>query len=183
MLLIGPRVRLRDLTANDWPAVHAYSEQAAVTRYQPWGPNTPEQSRAFVEQAMAAGERTPRLTYVLAVTLAQSALLIGTATLTVHSAEHRQGEIGYALHADHWGHGYATEAARLLLDFGFAALALHRIVATCDPRNLASARVLQKLGMTHEGHHRETMRLRDGWRDSDLYSILEDEWRVLSARC
>lgn len=87
------------------------------------------------------------MNFVQAIVLPPGEQLIGMATLTVQSAEHRQGEIGYALRADCWGQGYATEAARLLLDFGFAALVLHRIRATRDLCNLASDRVLQKLGM------------------------------------
>jgi RimJ/RimL family protein N-acetyltransferase len=54
---------------------------------------------------------------------------------------------------------------------------LHRIFATCDPRNVASRRVLTKIGMTHEGRMRETLLIRDGWRDSDVYAILKHEFR------
>jgi RimJ/RimL family protein N-acetyltransferase len=54
-------------------------------------------------------------------------------------------------------------------------MGLHRIYATCDPRNVASARVLGKLGMTHEGRHRHTALLRNGWRDSEVFSILDHE--------
>lgn len=53
---------------------------------------------------------------------------------------------------------------------------LHRVVATCDPRNLVSAAILQKVGMTFEGRLRHTMQIRDGWRDSSAFSILADEW-------
>lgn len=70
-----------------------------------------------------------------------------------------------------------TEVASTLLSFGFNTLNLHRIFATCDPRNVASECVLQKLGMHYEGRMRETMLLRDGWRDSVLYSLLEQEWQ------
>ncbi|MEU2834488.1 GNAT family protein [Streptomyces lavendulae] len=63
---------------------------------------------------------------------------------------------------------------------GFEDLGLHRIHATCDPRNLGSARVLGKLGMTREGRHRHTALIRDGWRDSDMFSALEDEWRAIT---
>ncbi|GLX06180.1 hypothetical protein Misp03_31070 [Microbispora sp. NBRC 16548] len=55
---------------------------------------------------------------------------------------------------------------------------MHRVYATCDPRNTASAAVLNKLGMTYEGHLRHTMKLRDGWRDSAIFSILATEWRT-----
>jgi RimJ/RimL family protein N-acetyltransferase len=58
-------------------------------------------------------------------------------------------------------------------------LRLHRVHATCDPRNLGSARVLTKLGMTFEGRLRHTQLIRDGWRDSLVFSVLEDEWRAV----
>jgi RimJ/RimL family protein N-acetyltransferase len=102
--------------------------------------------------------------------------VVGMATLSV--APHRQGEISYGVHPDVWGRGVATAAARELLRIGFADRRLHRIVATCDPRNVASARVIVKLGMTYEGRLRENLLIRDGWRDSDVYSLIEDEWRA-----
>lgn len=80
-------------------------------------------------------------------------------------------------HPRHWGRGAGTAAARPALDVGFGVHGLHRIFATCDPRNVASGRVLAKAGMTYEGRMRETMLIRDGWRDSDLYAILDHEWR------
>ena len=180
-MLIGRRLVLRELNVEDWPAVHAYSARPEVARYQPWGPNTPEESHAFVAQAVAAAWAVPRGVYQLGVTLADGGRLIGTGALQVHSVDHGQGEIGYFLHPDVWGRGYATEAARLLLGFGFAELGLHRIFGTCDPRNAASARVLEKVGMTYEGRLRETMRIRDGRRDSAVYSILAHEWRAPAA--
>lgn len=180
--LIGRRLVLRELDVTDWPAVHAYSAREAVARYQPWGPNTPAESRAFVEQVFAAAQATPRMEYQLAITLADGGSLIGTGALWVRNVEHGQGKLGYFLHPDHWGLGYATETARLLIHFGFAELRLHRIFAICDPRNAASARVLEKIGMICEGRLRETMHLRDGWRDSVIYGILAQEWHVPAIR-
>ncbi|GAA2687950.1 hypothetical protein GCM10010412_076250 [Nonomuraea recticatena] len=83
------------------------------------------------------------------------------------------------MHPRFWGQGVGTEIGRELLSRGFEELDLHRIYATCDPRNLGSARVLSKLGMTWEGRHRHTTLIRDGWRDSELFSILEEEWRAI----
>ncbi len=177
-VLRGRRLMLRDLVIDDWPAVHAYSSCPDVVQYQPWGPNTPDESRAFVTQIVAAARAVPRRVYPLAVTLGESdRRCIGTSTLQVHSLDHAQGEIGYFLHPDAWGHGYATEAARLLLGFGFRDLGLHRIFGTCDPRNTPSAHVLEKIGMVYEGRLRHAMRFRDGWRDSAVYSILAPEWQ------
>lgn len=66
--------------------------------------------------------------------------------------------------------------AHLLVNFGFKELNLHRIYATCDPRNGASAKVLEKIGMVKEGRLRENLLIKGGWRDSFVYGILEHEW-------
>jgi len=76
-----------------------------------------------------------------------------------------------------------VEAARALLEFGFGVLGLHRIYATADARNVQSVRVMQKLGMHHEGTLRKNLYLRDAYRDTVLYSILEDDyWSSIGAR-
>ena len=62
------------------------------------------------------------------------------------------------------------------MGLGFGTLELHRIFATCDVRNVASARVLEKVGMRREGHLREDSCMRGQWRDSYVYGILEHEW-------
>lgn len=73
-----------------------------------------------------------------------------------------------------------TAIGRELLELGFGELGLHRIFATCDPRNVGSVRVPGKLGMTYEGRLRHAMLVKDGWRDSEVFSVLEDEWARLS---
>jgi RimJ/RimL family protein N-acetyltransferase len=169
----GRRLTLRELSNDDWPAIHAYASLLEVCRFQAWGPNTPEETRVFVEEAVASAAAQPRRRFAFAAVLAGAERAIGVGELNIRDARYRTGEIGYGLHPDFWGQGLATEMAQLLLDYGFRVLRLHRIFATCDPRNLASARVLQKIGMVYEGRMREVMLIRDGWRDSELYAILE----------
>ena len=123
--------------------------------------------------AVEAGRRDPQVRFVYAV-LADDAV-VGQAELNLRGGS--AGEIAYLVHPSHWGRGIATETACRLLDRGFGDHSLHRIFATCDPRNVGSGRVLQKIGMTYEGRMRETILIRDGWRDSDLYAILRHEWR------
>ena len=72
--------------------------------------------------------------------------------------------------------GLASNAALKLLDFGFNALRMHRIYATCDPRNTGSARVLQKIGMKEEGRIREDLWIKTEWRDSLLFGLLAHEY-------
>ena len=174
--LDGRAVVLRELRLSDWEGIHSYASLPEACRYQAWGPNTEEDSRAFCEQQLAAALEEPRRLYALAITKSDVDYILGMASLHVRSFEHGQADISYIVHPREWGKGYATDSAFLLLEFGFSALRLHRIYATCDPRNLASARVLEKIGMTLEGRLRESLRIRDGWRDSLVYSILAHEW-------
>lgn len=74
-----------------------------------------------------------------------------------------------------WSKGYATETAKALVEFGFKKLCLHRVFATCDPENTASARVLEKTGMKLEGHIREHKLVKGKWRDSLLYAIINQQ--------
>jgi ribosomal-protein-alanine N-acetyltransferase len=169
-------VILRRIEATDWPAVHAWARTLEFCRFQPWGPDSPEESRAFVAAAAAAWFDKPQTRFAYLACL--DGRPIGTGELWLRNTRHRQGEIAYGLHPDEWGRGYGTAIGNELLRIGFADMGLHRICGTCDPRNLGSAAVLRKLGMTYEGRQRHTMLIRDGWRDSECYSILEDEWRA-----
>ncbi len=170
------RLLLRDFEQEDWRAVQAYASRPEVYRFQPWGPSTPDDAQEYVEQAIGQARTQPRTEYALAIVLKTTNVVIGACTLMIQSQQVRQGELGYFLHPDSWGHGYATEVAQRLLQFSFTSLSLHRIVATCDPRNTASVRVLEKVGMHYVGWLRDHMLLRDGWRDSLVYSVLNHEW-------
>jgi RimJ/RimL family protein N-acetyltransferase len=163
---------LRPIRADDWEAVHRWAQLIEVCRYQPWGPNTAQQTRDFVELVAQAWETEPQQSYPFVIVV--NGMVSGLATL--HLLPFQQGEITYSLHPDHWGRGIATDAARQLLRLGFVELGLHRIFGTCDPRNVASGRVMRKLGMVQEGRLRQNVLIRDGWRDSDMYSILTSEW-------
>jgi RimJ/RimL family protein N-acetyltransferase len=170
------RLLLREYEETDWQAVHAYGSDPVVVRFMPWGPNTEDETREFVERVMAHQWDAQRKEFELAVTLREEGPLIGGCGLSVTDQFHRGGMLGYCFSHDFWGQGYATEAARALLRFGFKELALHRVYATCDVLNVASARVLEKIGMQREGRLREHMWIKGQWRDSFLYAILEREW-------
>lgn len=170
------RLALREFEADDWKAVHRYASDYRVVSFMKWGPNSEDETRDFVAKAIAHQSADPRTHYDFAVTLAERGQLIGGCGLVVRSAEDRAGWIGYCLNRAFWRQGYGTEAARLLLALGFEELGLHRIFATCDTENVASARVLQKIGMVREGRLREHQQIRGRWRDSHLYAILDREW-------
>lgn len=176
--LRGPRIVLREFAEGDAPAIQRYAGDPEVARHMTWDPNTPEQTQEFLRRRLEAARRPDRDEYELAIVRLDTGELIGGAGLRIDSREHRRGDIGYVLRRDQWGQGFATEATALLLAFGFEVLGLHRIWATCDPANVASARVLEKAGMRLEGRIRHHFFVRGAWRDSLLYAILEDEWRA-----
>jgi RimJ/RimL family protein N-acetyltransferase len=172
-----PRLVLRELTDADAPAVHAYASDAEVVRHVDWGPNSVEDTAQFLAVARDARNALPRAAYHLAIVLRATGRLIGGCRISVRGDAKGNGDLGYVLDRRHWGHGYATEATRALVDFGFGRLELHRIWATCDVDNHGSDRVLEKVGMRREGHLRQIGWRQGQWRDSYLYAILQPEWR------
>jgi RimJ/RimL family protein N-acetyltransferase len=170
------RLLLRDFRTEDWESVHEYAIDPEVFRHMPWGPNSEDETRAFIERAIVSSLEEPRLKFELAVTLKTDGSLIGGGGIRVADQNLRSADMGYCLRRDAWGRGIGTEVARGLVEFGFAGLGVHRIWATCDVENTPSAHVLQKAGMTLEGTMRDDTWLRGQWRSSRLYSILESEW-------
>lgn len=170
------RLRLRDFRLEDAPAVHAYGADPEVTHYMPWGPNTPEETAAFIARALEQQATWPRLDLGLAIEHRGLGVVVGSIALHLRDIPHRSLEMGYCLRRDLWGQGLVTEAGRALLRVGFEELGLHRITATCDVRNTGSYRVMERLGMRREGEMRKDRRVRGAWRDTYLYAILAESW-------
>lgn len=148
-----------------------------MARFLYWEARDLEGSREMLDQRVrrvALREEGDLLD--LAVTLRESGQVIGQALLIWTSRQHEQGEIGYVLHPDYHGKGYAPEASREMLRLGFEELGLHRIVGRLDGRNTASARVLEKLGMRREAHLVENELVKGEWTDEVVYAMLGSEW-------
>lgn len=176
MTLETKRLLLRELTLDDARALNEIESNPDVTRYMAFDPQSAEQTRAYLEAAVREQLNDPRRTYDLAVTDRESGLLIGRCGLGYFRPEHGEAAIWYLLHPAQHGRGYASEAASAVIDFAFGPLGLHRVWADCDPRNTASCRVAERLGMTLEGRLRENYRLKGEWCSTAVYAILEHEW-------
>ncbi len=173
-----PRLLLRPFRRDDLEDIHAYGSDPEVTRFMPWGPNTPEDSRAFLGRMLAEQAVWPRASVGMAAELLAERRVIGALHFAVVDPASRTGEFGYTLGRPWWGRGLAAEATAALIDNGFEALGLHRVFATCDVRNRRSWRVMEKLGMRREATFIKDVRVRGRWRDSHLYAILAPEWRA-----
>ena len=172
------RLLLRAFEPGDLGALHAMHSREEVARWLYWRPRSEAEVRESLDKKIAARaimkEGDP---LSLAAVLRASGELIGDFNLWWNSREHRQGEIGFIVHPDHQGRGYATEVSRVLLRLGFEGLGLHRIVGTLEARNLASARVLERLGMRREAHLVENEWVKGEWQSELVYAILDREWR------
>jgi ribosomal-protein-alanine N-acetyltransferase len=170
------RLRLRPFADTDADALFALHSSAYVLRYwdsPPWG------ERARAERFIAACGRIAEegSGARLAITLSGHAF-IGWCHLTRWNPDYRSASMGYCLDDAAWGHGYATEAGRALLQWGFDTLDLNRVQAETDTRNVASARVLEKLGFVREGTLREDCIVNGEVSDSYVYGLLRRDWRA-----
>jgi RimJ/RimL family protein N-acetyltransferase len=174
-MLTTRRLVLRDFRESDWEAVREYQSDPCYLRFNPWTERTEAEVRAFVQRFLDQQSEEPRTRFQLALVLKEEDRLIGNCGIRVHDPALREAEIGYEIAPRHWGKGYATEAASEILRFGFEELELHRITAWCVAENLASARVLEKIGMRPEGHLREKEFFKGRWWDQRIFAILDCE--------
>ena len=168
------RLLLRDFRREDFDDVHVYGQDPEVARYMPWGPNTPEQTREFLEKALVQQGTLPRFDFGFAIE--HEGKVVGAVALHLRDVANRTVELGYCLASAHWRRGIVSEAAHALVDAGFRKLGLHRIFATCDARNTGSFGVMEKIGMRREGLMLSERQTKGEWRDTYLYAVLAGEW-------
>jgi [ribosomal protein S5]-alanine N-acetyltransferase len=171
--LQSERLRIRPYSKADIPELVRLigTREVAATTLRIAHPYTEQDARAFLDLA-----KEPDKLW-LAVTLRADGRQIGGIGLRVE-LQHQHAELGYWLGVSYWSQGYATEAAREVLRYGFEDLALHRIFASHFKHNPASGKILKKLRMRYEGCQREHLRKWDQFVDSELYGILRREWQI-----
>jgi [ribosomal protein S5]-alanine N-acetyltransferase len=175
MLIETARLILREFRDDDFDAVREYDADPVTRLYEP-PIRTEEYTREALAAAQAGAQEEPRKRYMLAVTVRPDDRVRGRVTLKLMDEEVDEWEIGWTIHQDYCGRGYATEAATAMLRVAFEGRHAHRVMAFCNVNNAASVRVMQKLGMTREGHFREALHWNGGWADQLAYAILDREW-------
>lgn len=175
-VLTTERLMLRELRLADANAVADGAGDRRVARYliQVPTPYPPSLARRWITARLAWWDRGRGVTFAIA-RRDEPAALLGTVSLRRHARD-RRAELGYWLGTAAWGHGYATEAATALVEFGFSELALARIYAQVFVGNSGSMRVLEKLGMTNEGTKRRHIRKGRHLLDVVFYGLLREEW-------
>lgn len=172
------RLLLRPYRDEDFDALYAMRSSAELARYVYWEPQTEEQVRETLARKIeSVSISTDGDALALAAEHRESRHVVADVILQLVSREHGLGEIGYIVHPDHLGRGYATEATRPLLAVAFDGLGLHRVIGRVEARNAGSTRVLEKLGLRREAHFVENEFVKDEWQSELVYAILDREWR------
>jgi RimJ/RimL family protein N-acetyltransferase len=171
------RLVLRPFRHGDETDVLAYRSRPDVVRYMPTEPLPASGTVAFVAERIPAIQiQADDDKIILAVE--HDGRVIGDLLIRAAQMAARQAEIGWAFNPEYHGRGLATEAARELLVLAFGDLGMHRVFAQLDPRNAASARLCERLGMRREAHFRQDIWFKGEWGDTAVYALLATEWRT-----
>ncbi len=176
MRLETSRLILREYTEVDAAAVLAYQSDPRYLRYYPWEERAIEDAQRFVRTFVEWRSESPRRRFQLAVLLREGGALIGSCGVRRKPDDESGADIGFEIAPTHWGRGYASEAAVAMADFAFRELGVRRLSSWCVAENAASARVLEKLGMSLEGRLVAAERFKGRAWDTLLYGMTRERW-------
>ncbi|HEY0124889.1 MAG TPA: GNAT family protein [Rhizobium sp.] len=170
------RLILRSFVPEDFEAYSAYRSLPAVYRYlygdPPWAHAMRERFDAGLNTRLSEDGDILRC----AVVRREDQALLGQVSLKLASKAALQAEVGYIFNPAYAGKGYATEAARAIIDLGFSTFGFHRVFARLDAQNTASVGVVERLGLRREAHLIENDRFNGIWGDEYVYAVLSREW-------
>ncbi|CAM4379217.1 acetyltransferase [Bacillus manliponensis] len=169
MYIKTKRLFIRDFEPNDWRAVHEYTSNEHVMKYIPEGLFSEEDTKKFVIHNI--GEKAEKFPVILQ----SENTVIGHIVFHKYFGDHTY-EIGWVFNPKYFNQGYASEAAKAIVTYGFEEIGLHRIIATCQPENTPSYRVMEKIGMRREGYFKKCIPHGTEWWDEYYYAVLREEW-------
>jgi RimJ/RimL family protein N-acetyltransferase len=176
--LVTERLELRPFRDDDFAAMYAMHSDEHVVQWLYNDARNADEVRDLLARKIAGAALAEEGEWLsCAVVRRDDDSVVGDVGLHWVSKEHRCGEIGFIVHPEHQGRGYATEAAAALLPFAFDGMGLHRVIGRTEARNTGSARVLEKLGMRREAHLVENEWVKGEWQSELVYALLEQEWR------
>ena len=172
-LIKTERLLLRPLVMEDAEALFAYRSLPEVALFQSWQPESVESVLAFLRENESIPLHAPDTWYQVAICLPDDRLI---GDIGIHTLENDQLELGYTLSPSYQGLGYAIEAVGAILREAFTRWNKHRVIASVDPANTASIRLLERLGFRKEAHHVQSYWMRGAWYDDCIYAILMEEY-------
>lgn len=174
--IVTKRLIIRRMAETDLLDFLAYQTHPEVLRYTPIEPLTQERATQFLARQAVVEISDEGGYIVFAIHHVGDVKIIGEIGINFLPKAQSKGEIGWSLHPNYQGCGYATEAAQVLLTYGFRHHNLHRITSICDTRNTASYMLMERLGMRREGHLKQSQLIQGAWQDEYIYALLVEEW-------
>ena len=171
------RFIIRYLFSTDLENIHQLHSLPETDEFNTLGiPETIQTTEKILNAWLKKQTDFPRTSYVLNVELSDGKTFIGLIALNLGNPNFKVAEMWYKIHASTLREGYVDEALRMLFEFAFNFLNLHRIESDCAVFNLESIRILEKLGMVREGKKRQFLLINDRWMDSYMYAILSEDF-------
>lgn len=167
-----------EITSEDIKHIHNMNQHPAVAAFNTIGiPKTLSATQKLLQPILKDQQPKERSIYAWPIKLNSTDEFIGEIGMHLSSKKYSKAEIHYSLLPKFWGNGYATETVKKVISSGFETLQLHRITAGVATKNEASIKILEKVGMSREGHCRKMLPLSSGWADNFEYAILEEDKR------
>ncbi|MFA6261963.1 MAG: GNAT family protein [Bacteroidia bacterium] len=179
MELKTERLKLRELLLADLKKIHELHSSPETDKFNTLGiPDTIEVTHQLISEWLATQDELPRRKFVFCAENIEKEF-IGLIGLNIGKPTYRNAEVWFKFHPKFWNQGFATEAVNRILQFSFTVLNLHRIEAGCAVENLASKRVLEKVGMIKEGQCRKKLPIRGQWVDNFEFAILDTDFNFI----
>jgi RimJ/RimL family protein N-acetyltransferase len=174
--ILTERLAIRDLDPSDGPRVFSYHRHPDISRFQSWATDSVDSVQSYIRSLPAIEPGAPGGWYQAGIFLPPSGKLIGDCGFRVPASDPEQAEVGITLAPEFQGNGYATEALRALLDYLLVTMGKHRVFGSVDPRNVASIKLQERIGMRKEAHFVKSLWFKGEWVDDVIFAILASEW-------
>jgi len=178
MELESERLRLTEVSWEDLENIHKLYSLPEVEEYNTIGISKDiQKTKELISPIIEAQKENNRKSYDWKIIEKDTGEFVGMAGIVLSANRFKLGEIYYDLLPQHWGYGYGTETAKLLIKTGFDVFHLHKVEAGVATENIRSIKVLEKSGMIREGLRRKILPIRGEWKDNYHYAIVEDDPR------
>lgn len=175
MILETERLIIKPITIGDKDEIFEYRRDKETNKYQGWIPETIEDVEEFIGNT-SKQINVPETWFQLVIVFKETQKIVGDLGIHFIDPENGQAEIGCTLNKDYQNKGFATESVIKVIDYLFKELNKHRIIASIDPENKNSIRLVERIGFRKEAHFVESLFINGKWVDDLMYALIEKDW-------
>ena len=180
-MLETERLRIRPITPEDKYEIFGYRRDKETNQYQGWIPETIEEVEAFIGK-VSTQINVPGTWFQLVMIEKETQKIVGDIGIHFIDSENQQAEIGCTINKEYQNRGFATESVKAVIDYLFNPLKKHRIIASIDPDNKNSIRLVERIGFRKEAHFIQSVWINGKWADDLIYALLEKEWKEIKLK-